>query len=108
MNIILVVVIIAVAVYDFTNGFHDAADMVATPIASHAMRPSVAIGIVSAFTFIAPFTIGLAVANTIGTFVNIGSASSLAGECAGRRYLTTAYKKTESRCFQNGANSRSI
>ena len=80
MSFALVAVVIAVAVYDFTNGFHDAADMVATPIASRVMRPAVAIVIVTAFTFIAPFTIGLAVANTIGTFVDIGSASSLAGE----------------------------
>lgn len=80
MSIALVAVVIAVAVFDFTNGFHDAADMVATPIASRVMRPAVAIIIVTAFTFIAPFTIGLAVANTIGTFVDIESASSLAGE----------------------------
>jgi len=80
MNITLVTVVIMVAIYDFTNGFHDAADMVATPIASRAMRPAVAIGIVSLFTFIAPFTIGLAVANTVGTFVDIGSASPVAGE----------------------------
>jgi len=59
MSVTLIVVVIAVAVYDFTNGFHDAADMVATAIASRAMRPAVAIAIVSVFTLIAPFTIGL-------------------------------------------------
>lgn len=74
----MTIVVIIVAVYDFTNGFHDAADMVATAIASRAMRPAVAIGIVSVFTFIAPFTVGLAVADTIGTFVDISSASPLA------------------------------
>lgn len=80
MSITLITVIILVAIYDFTNGFHDAADMVATPIASRVMRPAVAIAIVSIFTFIAPFTIGLAVANTIGTFVDIESVSNLTGE----------------------------
>jgi len=35
----LLAVIIVVAVFDFTNGFHDAADMVATAIASRAMAP---------------------------------------------------------------------
>jgi inorganic phosphate transporter, PiT family len=80
MSITLIIVVIVVAIYDFTNGFHDAADMVATPIASRAMQPAVAIGIVSLFTFIAPFTIGLAVANTIGTIVDIGSVSRLTGE----------------------------
>ena len=53
--------------FDFTNGFHDVADMVATAIASRAMKPAVAIAIVSGFTFIAPFTVGLAVADTVGT-----------------------------------------
>lgn len=75
----LVAVVIAVAVYDFTNGFHDAADMVATAIASRAMRPSMAIGIVSLFTFLGPFTVGLAVADTVGTFVDVSAAPSLAG-----------------------------
>ncbi len=76
----LIAVVIAVAIFDFTNGFHDAADMIATAIASRAMRPAVAIGLVTVFTFIAPFTIGLAVADTVGTFVDVSSAPVLAGE----------------------------
>ncbi len=76
----LLAVVIAVAVFDFTNGFHDAADMVATAIASRSMRPAMAIGIVTGFTFIAPFTIGLAVADTVGTFVDISAVSRLQGE----------------------------
>ena len=76
----LIAVILVVAVFDFTNGFHDAADMVATAIASRAMKPAVAIAIVSCFTFIAPFTVGLAVADTVGTFVDISSSSPLTGE----------------------------
>ncbi|WP_456418190.1 inorganic phosphate transporter [Thiolapillus sp.] len=80
VNIALILVIAAVALYDFTNGFHDAADMVAAAIASRAMRPGVAIGIVSVFTLIAPFTIGLAVADTVGTFVDISQVSSRIGE----------------------------
>ena len=79
-NLPLIAVILMVAAFDFTNGFHDAADMVATAIASRAMKPATAIAIVSSFTFIAPFTVGLAVADTVGTFVNISSSSSLAGE----------------------------
>ncbi|VAW61848.1 Probable low-affinity inorganic phosphate transporter [hydrothermal vent metagenome] len=80
VSLTLILVILAVAVFDFTNGFHDAADMVATAIASRAMKPSVAIAIVSSFTFIAPFTVGLAVADTVGTFVDINSATPHAGE----------------------------
>ncbi|MGD8547060.1 MAG: inorganic phosphate transporter [Thiohalophilus sp.] len=80
VTILLVLVVILVAVFDFTNGFHDSADMVATAIASRAMKPGMAIGIVTSFTFIAPFTVGLAVADTVGTFVNVDAVSTIKGE----------------------------
>lgn len=80
VNILLVLVVFLVAVFDFTNGFHDAADMVATAIASRTMKPGIAIGVVTFFTFIAPFTVGLAVADTVGTFVDVGAASTIDGE----------------------------
>ena len=68
---LLILTIVSVFAFDFTNGFHDAADMVATAIASRAMKSAVAIAIVSVFTFLGPLTVGLAVADTIGTFVDI-------------------------------------
>lgn len=76
----LIAVVLTVGAFDFTNGFNDAADMVATAIASRAMKPATAIGIVTGFTFVAPFTIGLAVADTIGTFVDLGPVSAVMGE----------------------------
>jgi len=79
ISLSLVLVLLVVALFDFTNGFHDAADMVATAIASRAMKPALAIAIVTVFTFIAPFTVGLAVADTVGTFVNISSVPPLTG-----------------------------
>ena len=79
-QILLLLTIITVFAYDFTNGFHDAADMVATAIASRAMRASVAIGIVTVFTFLGPFLAGLAVADTVGTFVEVGAADELHGQ----------------------------
>ncbi|RRS31224.1 MAG: phosphate transporter [Gammaproteobacteria bacterium (ex Lamellibrachia satsuma)] len=80
IDLMLIAVVVAVAVFDFTNGFHDAADMVATAIASRAMRPAVAIALVTGFTFIAPFTVGLAVADTIGTFVDISGVDARTGQ----------------------------
>ena len=80
VTLLLILVVVLVALFDFTNGFHDAADMVATAIASRAMKPAIAIGIVTSFTFIAPFTVGLAVADTVGTFVDVGAASTVHGE----------------------------
>lgn len=69
--ILLIITIISVLLFDFTNGFHDAADMIATAIASRAMTPTLAIILVTLFTFIAPFLVGLAVADTIGNFIDI-------------------------------------
>ena len=74
---LVILTIISVFIFDFTNGFHDSADMIATAIASRSMSVSVAIGLVSIFTFIGPLVAGLAVADTIGTFVNISQASPL-------------------------------
>ncbi len=76
-SILLVLTVVTVFAYDFTNGFHDAADMVATAIASRAMKSSVAIAIVSVFTFLGPLVAGLAVADTVGTFVEISGADTL-------------------------------
>jgi PiT family inorganic phosphate transporter len=90
ISLSFVLVLLVVALFDFTNGFHDAADMVATAIASHAMKPALAIAIVTVFTFIAPFTVGLAVADTVGTFVNISSVPPLTGEAVVIAALLTA------------------
>jgi len=74
-HILFIAVVVTVLLYDFTNGFHDAADMIATAIASFSMRPSVAIALVGFFTFLGPLVVGLAVADTIGTFVDIKDVS---------------------------------
>ena len=71
IHTILILGILFVMVYDFTNGFHDAADMIATAIASMSMTPRVAILLVTLFTFLGPFLGGVAVADTIGEFVRI-------------------------------------
>lgn len=80
ITLLLIIVIILVTVFDFTNGFHDAADMIATAIASRAMNTITAVSIVSFFTFLGPFIMGLAVAETVGNFVDISKASELVGE----------------------------
>jgi PiT family inorganic phosphate transporter len=78
--ILLIAVVGIVTVFDFTNGFHDAADMIATAIASRAMTPTVAILLVTLFTFIAPFTVGLAVADTVGNFIDISGIEAITAE----------------------------
>lgn len=80
MDPALVIIVVAVLVFDFTNGFHDAADMVATAIASRAVRPGVAIAVVCLATFAGPLVAGLAVADTLGSFVSLSSLSAARGE----------------------------
>lgn len=50
----IVIATIIVIVFDFTNGFHDASNMIASVIASRAMTPTQAIIIVGTFTFLGP------------------------------------------------------
>ncbi|MFZ0160696.1 MAG: inorganic phosphate transporter [Kineosporiaceae bacterium] len=75
MSTLVVLTVIAVAfviVFDYTNGFHDAANIIATVIASRAMTPVQAVIIVGVFEFLGPVLGGTAVANTIGKFVEVG------------------------------------
>jgi len=61
-----VVAVIVVLIFDYTNGFHDASNIIATVIASRAMTPVQAVIIVATFEFLGPLLGGTAVANTIG------------------------------------------
>lgn len=61
---ILVAIICIALFFEFTNGFHDAANVVATPIATKALTPGQAIGLAAFFNFLGAF-FGTAVAATI-------------------------------------------
>ncbi len=66
----LLIIIIAIAlIFDFLNGFHDAANIVATMIASRSMSPRAALGISALAHFAGPFLSGVAAATTIGNEV---------------------------------------
>jgi inorganic phosphate transporter, PiT family len=68
----LVVIIICIAlVFDFVNGFHDAANSVATVVATRVLAPVQAVGMAAVFNFLAAFFLGTGVASTVGKgFVN--------------------------------------
>jgi PiT family inorganic phosphate transporter len=66
----LLIVFVAIAlIFDFINGFHDSANVVATVIASRAMSPPVALTLTALTNLIGPFLFGVAVATTIGSEV---------------------------------------
>lgn len=65
-DILIVILIFTALTFDFLNGFHDTANVVATIITSGVMKPYSAM-IMAAFANMAgPFMFGVAVANTIG------------------------------------------
>jgi len=63
-DVILVIVVATALAFDFTNGFHDTANAVATTISTRALPPRVAVGIASVLNFAGAF-ISLAVAATV-------------------------------------------
>jgi len=64
----LVGFIISVAlVFDYINGFHDAANSIATVVCTRVLTPRVAVFWAAAFNFVAAYMFGTGVAATIGT-----------------------------------------
>jgi len=66
LSLIVLVVIVAALAFDFTNGFHDTANAMATSIATGALRPKVAVTI-------------SAVLNLIGAFLSVEVAKTISG-----------------------------
>ncbi len=62
----LSVLIASALVFDFLNGFHDSANLMATMIASRAVSPRRALAIAAAAEFAGPFLFGVAVAVAVG------------------------------------------
>src|SRR6201993_3234683 len=63
----IVVALIGVALFfDYVNGFHDAANSIATVVSTRVLSPGKAVIWAAFFNFVAAFTFGTAVARTIG------------------------------------------
>ena len=69
---LVIFIIIIALVFDYVNGFHDAANSIATVVATRVLSPGVAVAWAAFFNFIAFLVFGTAVAKTIGgDMVNI-------------------------------------
>ncbi len=65
---VLTVLIIAIAlVFDYVNGFHDAANSIATVVSTRVLTPLQGVAWAAVWNFVAAFTFGTAVAKTIGS-----------------------------------------
>src|SRR5262249_3500431 len=66
-SLLLVIFIIAVALaFDYINGFHDAANSIATVVSTRVLTPMQAVAWAAFFNFIAAFGFGVQVARTVG------------------------------------------
>ncbi len=63
----IVLVILVALVFDFLNGFHDAANSIATVVSTRVLSPRLAVLWAAFFNFVAAFGFGTAVAKTMGS-----------------------------------------
>jgi inorganic phosphate transporter, PiT family len=75
MLTLLVVTVVAALVFDYTNGFHDTANAMATTIATRALRPRVAVGMAS-------------ILNLVGAFLSVTVAATIASGIVDQARIT--------------------
>ena len=76
MDLTLAMVIATVAValfFDYTNGFHDAANAIATSVSTRALTPRIALAMAAVLNFVGAL-LGVGVAQTIQGIIDIGTA----------------------------------
>ena len=66
-TLLLIITIALALIFDFLNGFHDAANSIATVVSTRVLSPRLAVVWAAVFNFLAAFLFGTAVAKTIGT-----------------------------------------
>lgn len=79
----LVAAIVVATAFNFTNGVNDAADAVATLVATRTARPGPALLVAVVFTLLGPLVLGAAVATTIGNLISVPAADVVAVVGAG-------------------------
>src|SRR6266704_3684083 len=73
-------------IFDYINGFHDAANSIATVVSTRVLSPGKAVIWAAFFNFVAAFTFGTAVATTVGSKmidINIVTFSVIFGGLSG-------------------------
>jgi len=66
MLLTVVALILVALIFDYINGFHDAANSIATVVSTRVLSPGKAVIWAAFFNFVAAFVFGTAVANTVG------------------------------------------
>jgi inorganic phosphate transporter, PiT family len=76
--LVVVVVVILGLAFDYTNGFHDAANAIATAVSTRALTPRIALGIAALMNFLGAF-LGQQVAKTVSDILDINASSGTHG-----------------------------
>ena len=70
MDIAIIIAVVTVAlVFDYTNGFHDAANAIATSVSTRALTPRIALAMAAVMNFIGAF-LGQEVASTVSDVIS--------------------------------------
>jgi len=83
---IVAALIVVALLFDYINGFHDAANSIATVVSTRVLSPGKAVIWAAFFNFVAAFTFGTAVARTVGAGmidINIVTFAVIAGGLTG-------------------------
>lgn len=75
-EIVLAIVVATALTFDFTNGFHDTANVVATTISTRALPPRVAVALA-------------AILNFVGAFLSLAVAATIANDIVDQQLVTT-------------------
>ena len=67
---LLIIIILLALVFDYINGFHDAANSIATIVATKVLTPFQAVVWAAFFNFLAYWVFGFGVANTVAKTAN--------------------------------------
>jgi len=67
MLTLIIIIIVVALIFDFLNGFHDAANSIATIVSTRVLSPIQAVAWAAFFNFVAAFVFGTGVAKTIGS-----------------------------------------
>ena len=71
---IIIAVVVVALVFDYTNGFHDAANAIATSVSTGALKPRVALAMAAVMNFVGAF-LGQKVAQTVSDTIDPGTGT---------------------------------
>src|SRR4030088_2838148 len=86
MLLTVAALILVALIFDYINGFHDAANSIATVVSTRVLSPGKAVIWAAVFNFVAAFTFGTAVAKTVRSGmvgINIVTFAVLLGGLSG-------------------------